>query len=604
MSAARVLAEILLRSLRGRFQRWLRQLRQPRYLIAFLAGAAYFGFLILPRLGAPRVRVGGPWTGGAPPALLGDAVTLGLALAGALVVTLTWLFSSSRAALPLTEAEIDFLLPAPLTRRQVLSFALLRSQIGLLFGSFLVALFTGRGATGPRLLHWAGLWGCLTLIDLHRRGVQLWKARNTELPPARALWRRGAAAAVGLLVWGTIAVCLVRAWFSVGSIAGAHDFAAVVRIARTFAAALKAGPLDEILAPLIGLVRSATGTLTVELGAFLLLVLALHWEWVVRSAARFEDATIERARRQRNRGERQPAYARASLQLREREPFSLALARPAGAPELAIYWKNLLGANRTPLRRQLAGMGLIAGGIWAAVFTLSPPAPFLIAASSAGTMMATLFSVLAGLWMRNDLRQDLLHLEILRPWPIPGHRLVAAELLAPATHALTVVALGLAIAAAGLAGLAATQRLAGVLGSWAAGAISVPSLVLAATLLAVPVTLVSLALQNVGALALPSWTPLGPRRRRRGAAFTGQNILLFLAHMLGLTLAVLPGAVLAAAAFFGQRLAGFSFHVAELPLFALLGSLSLWLALWALLRLGGSLWERLDPSQELLAGGG
>lgn len=602
MSVARVLAEILLRSLRGRFRRWLRQLRQPRYLVAFLAGVAYFGFLVLPRLGAPRMRSGKPWTGGAPPELLGDTVVLSLALAGALVLTLTWLFSSSRAALPLSEVEIDVLLPAPLTRRQVLSFVLLRTQIGLLFGSFLMALFTSGGVAGSRLRHWAGVWGCLTLFDLHRRGVQLWKARNTELPPARALLRRGGAAAVGLLVWGTIAVCLVRAWFSVGSVAGAHDFAAVARIVRTFATALAAGPLDEILAPLIWLVRSATGTLTAGLGAFLLLALTLHWEWVVRSAARFEDATIERARRQRNRGERQPAYVRASLQRREREPFSL--ARP-GAPELAIYWKNLLGPSRTPLRRQLAGAGLIAGGIWAAVFVLSPPAPFLIAACSAGTMMATLFSVLAGLWMRNDLRQDLLHLETLRPWPIAGHRLVAAELLAPATHALTVVVLGLGIAAAGLTGLAASDRLARF-GSWAANVppLGIAAGILAAALLAVPVTLVSLALQNVGALALPSWMPLGPQRRRRGTAFTGQNILLFLAHMLGLALAALPGAVLAVAAFFVQRLAGVSFHVLELPLLALLGSLSLWLALWLLLRLGGSLWERLDPSQELLAGGG
>lgn len=596
----RVLAEILLRSLRGRFVRWFRRLRQPRYLIAFLAGLAYFGFVLSQRFTFGARTGGQPWETGAATTLPSEAATLALALVGAFFLTLTWVFSSAKAALPLTEAEIDFLLPAPLTRRQVLSFVLLRTQVGLLFGSFLLTLFTSGGDIGHRLLRWAGVWGCLTLFHLHHRGVQLWKARNTELPPARANLRRGLAVAAALLFWGGIAVCLARAYTSMGSLADLQDYRDVAAALRSFAGELKAGPLDEILTPLTWLALAATGNITLGLGAFLALVLALHWEWVVRSAARFEDATLERARRQRTRGVRQGgAYAGTSQRRREREPFSL--ARP-GAPELALYWKNLLGVSRTPLRRQLSWLGIFAGALFAAVFVLSPPAPFLTAALGTGAMMTAVFSIFAGLWLRNDLRQDLLHLEILRPWPIPGHRLVAAELLAPATQALKVVTVGLVLAGAGLSGLAAAGRLKGALGTLAGGAPGIAALVLAAALLAVPVTLVSLALQNVAALGLPSWIPLGSQRRR-GAAMTGQNVLLFLAHVLALALATLPGALLVAGILFVQMASGLSFHVLELPLLALVGSLSLWFVLWILVRLGGSMWERLDPSQEMLSTG-
>lgn len=597
----RALAEILLHSVRGRFVRWLRQLRQPRYLIAFLAGLAYFGFFFGPRMFSSGVRVrGGPWEGGASVALLGEPVALVLALVAALLLTAIWVLSSDKPALPLTEAEIDFLLPAPLTRREVLSFVLLRTQIGLLFGSFLFTLFTGAGSAGSRsLLRWAGVWGVLTLFDLHRRGVQLWKARNGELPPGRARLRRGLAIGAGVALWAVIAACLVRASSAVEEVLVVAEFTDIKRLLDQVLQAVVAGPLDEVLAPLAWLAKAATGSATPGIWVFLVLALVLHWEWVVRSAARFEDATVERARRLRTRGLKTSAYERTSRKRRELEPFPL---RGSGAPELALYWKNLLGTSRTPLKLQASRLGGLAALVFSVVFLLSPPAPILFALFGTGAMMAGAFSFFSGLWLRNDLRQDLLHLEILRPWPIPGHRLVAAELLAPATTALQTVGLGLLLAAVGLIGLGAGGHLQGFLGGLASTPAGIAALLATGLVLAVPVIFTSLAIQNVAALGLPSWIPLGPQRRR-GTAMTGQHILLFLGHALALALAALPGALLVGAVLFAQTAAGVAFHVLELPLLALLGSLSLWLAVWMLVRMGGALWERLDPSQELLGGG-
>jgi hypothetical protein len=161
----RALTELLLRSLRGRFLRWARQLKQPRYLIAFLAGLAYFGLVLGPRLLATSFGGRGPRFRGAAGPPLADyagplALLMGFGLA--LSLTLVWLLTSAKPSLPLTEAEVHLLLPAPLTRRQVFAFALVRAQIGILIGSFFVALFTSGGHPGHRMLRWVATWGVLS----------------------------------------------------------------------------------------------------------------------------------------------------------------------------------------------------------------------------------------------------------------------------------------------------------------------------------------------------------------------------------------------------------------------------------------------------------
>ena len=47
------LLELLLLSVRGRFVRWFRLLRKPKYLIGFVIGVGYVGFFLL------RSRIGG-----------------------------------------------------------------------------------------------------------------------------------------------------------------------------------------------------------------------------------------------------------------------------------------------------------------------------------------------------------------------------------------------------------------------------------------------------------------------------------------------------------------------------------------------------------------
>ncbi|HEY2737045.1 MAG TPA: putative ABC exporter domain-containing protein, partial [Thermoanaerobaculia bacterium] len=135
----RGLLDLIILSVRGRLLRQARLLRQPRYLIAFLAGLAYLARLLIPRIfaGAAAYR-GLPATGA-----YDDALHLGLGLALAAVVTGVWLLASSQAALRLNESEIDFLLPAPIPRRQIILYSLLRQQPGILTSVLVVYVVRG-----------------------------------------------------------------------------------------------------------------------------------------------------------------------------------------------------------------------------------------------------------------------------------------------------------------------------------------------------------------------------------------------------------------------------------------------------------------------------
>src|SRR5262245_51641012 len=100
----------------------VKRLRQPKYLVGGLLGGAYFYFYFYRLL----------YRGGFAPSpefestpfptihIDGDVrVNLGaLALLGAFIV-FGWILPSSRAALNFTEAEVAWLFPAPLSRKQL-----------------------------------------------------------------------------------------------------------------------------------------------------------------------------------------------------------------------------------------------------------------------------------------------------------------------------------------------------------------------------------------------------------------------------------------------------------------------------------------------------
>src|SRR6185295_13973761 len=82
-------------------------------------------------------------------------------MAGALVLLvlalLAWCLPRERAALVFSEAEVAFLFPAPISRRGLIHFKLLRSQTAILFTTLILTLVTRRFG-GRSWTHAAGWW--------------------------------------------------------------------------------------------------------------------------------------------------------------------------------------------------------------------------------------------------------------------------------------------------------------------------------------------------------------------------------------------------------------------------------------------------------------
>ena len=115
-STASVFAFLLWRTIVGATRRRLARLREPRYLAGGLVGGLYLYFWFIGPLlhGGLRHRWSGPAFQLSPELAMLLQVLAAAALA--LNASLLWLFHGGTPALHVTEAEVQFLAPAPLPR--------------------------------------------------------------------------------------------------------------------------------------------------------------------------------------------------------------------------------------------------------------------------------------------------------------------------------------------------------------------------------------------------------------------------------------------------------------------------------------------------------
>src|SRR5438093_157020 len=129
-------------SLRNRMRVRLKRLKEPRYFIGMIAGLGYLWTVFL----RPRAR-----SGGSLGALLATSgARLSIELAGAtflfLIAASAWIPSRRRPALNFSRADIQFLFPVPLTRKELIRYKVIRSQVGVLIGSAIMTLFFRRAS--------------------------------------------------------------------------------------------------------------------------------------------------------------------------------------------------------------------------------------------------------------------------------------------------------------------------------------------------------------------------------------------------------------------------------------------------------------------------
>src|SRR5258706_13765129 len=169
---------LLFNSWKNRLRMRIRRLKQPKYLIGAIVGALYIYFYFFRFLlfGMGR-RSGGGWSVTPENAVLVESIG---ALALCVVVLLAWVIPHERSALTFTEAEVAFLFPAPIARRMLLHYKLLKSQIGILFTMLIFTVVFGRfRAGGTAWIHALGWWVILSTLNLHFIGS--WFARTLLL---------------------------------------------------------------------------------------------------------------------------------------------------------------------------------------------------------------------------------------------------------------------------------------------------------------------------------------------------------------------------------------------------------------------------------------
>ena len=528
---------IIVCSARNRLRVRLRRLREPRYLIGAIVGAAYIYFSFFARLRTSRAgasrRGGRPSLPASIDALLASAPALGGLILLA-VATGAWLFPMDSGLLEFSDAEMQYLFPAPVSRRQLLIHRMLRSQIGMLFGAVVIGLASPSTFGLSRLRISVSAWVLLVTGKMYFTGVTLARAR---LGGGSARMRRIAWLPVGVML-----VALAAVWRAVvlevryAMPAGPREVVLMLgRISETGASHIVLWPFMALARPLFSAWPQPYLTnLALALG-----VMGAIGAWVLLSDEAFQEAVADAAERRSQQPENkkgQPTYKVRST------GWTLA---PIGRPETAFAWKAAMQTLRMVDQRGLARMASILVAL-TIVAASAGRANGLASLFGAFAMAGTVFAiVLAPQVIRMDMRQDLRHLELLKTWPVKASAVVRGELLWPGViitaGAWSMLAIAASLSGTMMTDVSAALRMAGA----AAIAIVIPALVFS-----------QLTIHNAVALMFPAWVPLG-NQRPRGLDAMGQRLIMLGGTWILLILSALPGAIAGGIVWFAlQRFIG------------------------------------------------
>jgi len=539
---------IVASSARNRFSKRLKRLKEPRYLLGAVVGIAYFYFAIFARtrgrtaaLDAARTRNAATRRrpGPDPAATVALLSASGPALAGLAFLVMgivAWVLPFDSGLLDFSEAETDFLFTAPISRRSLLMHRMMRSQLGILFGSVIVSFAAGTVTGWTRLRISIAMWLVFVTIKLYFTVVTLARTRLTaDKSATRVLaW---APLALLLAMLTTAGTAIVRA-FSASPVESARDaFQRLGTVSLTGASSIAMWPFVTLARPLFAPDWSAY---VVDMG-WGVLILAGLVVWVLATDDAFQEAAAHAAARRAEKAQSK----RASFGRARTTGLALALH---GRPETAFFWKNgvqtLRLAGLTALRIAVAMVVIVVASTSAAVNALHLQGA-AAAACIVSIALAGFAAILGPQVVRTDLRSDLTHLDVLKTWPVRAGAVIRGEMAWPALM-LTIVgwiAIGSAAAfsAAAFPRLALTTRL---------------SVSVAAFLLMPAFVCAQYLIQNAAAVIFPAWVPLGDQRPR-GVDAMGQRIIMLAGVLLAVALMLLPGVIAGGVLWFAfQRIIG------------------------------------------------
>lgn len=494
--------------------RQLARIRNPRYALALIAGALYLWFALIGRSSWSR-------PGAALPGLMNIA-----AIGFAATVIVWWMGKGAYLALAFRPAEVQFLFPAPLSRRTLIVYKLVRSQMLLVVNAIVWALIIRRwGVALPWPLRIATTWGYFTVLSLHRLGVALVQAR-----PVRGLRRLAGYAGRGLAVAAVLALVA-----GIGPSVLRLDDVGFPETMRAVGRALTVPPASYAMAP-FRLIVAPMFAPSVEawLRAFAVVsgIVTLHVVWVLAMHVEFEEeaAVASEALARRRAAFRERRAGRSAVIGKRRVARDWLPLGARGHPAVAIAWKNTIALARTGSLRTL-----MLFAVFLAVLSRIMSAG---ASASAGAALAIPYLGLAAIMLvlgprilRNDLRQDLLSMSLLKTYPLSGREIVAAEVLSPT---LALAAFQLAMLIVAYLAIPADSRLV-------LGGVRTVTIATLTPFALIALNAVGLVIQNAAALLFPGWVRLGPDSG--GVEAAGQNLLVMVGATVTLVVTLIVPAV-------------------------------------------------------------
>jgi hypothetical protein len=460
-----------------------------------------------------------------------------------MVILVAWVMPRERAALAFSEAEVAFLFPAPIDRRGLIHFKLLRSQSAILFTTLILMLVTNR-LGGRTWIHAAGWWVILSTLSLHLLGSSF--ARTMLLDKGVTNWRRRlvilaflAAVVLAVVLWA------VRTLPQLGlpQFDPSEPLAAQTETLKTYLRQiLISGPLPWLLYPfrlVVGpyLAPDARAFLVALVPALFLLV--LHYWWVIQSNVAFEEASVEASKKlaEKIAAMRGGRWQDANRKLKvKRPPFEL---RPVGPRPVALLWKNLISAGNAFTLRTWILLAVVGVTLCTALGSTSGLTNLRAVLGMISAMLLVWSLMLGPQILRQDFRQDLPLADVLKSYPLRGWQLALGELLGPAAI-LTGIQWILLLITVSLLSRSA--------GSFPTGPL-VTSIGLGAALVVPMLNLITLQIPNAAVLLFPAWIGVG-KESAQGIEATGQRIIFLFGQVLVFIIVLIPAAVVFTLLFF------------------------------------------------------
>ena len=507
-------------TLKNRIVQRVKRLREPRYLIGGIAGAAYFWFLIFRRAaGAHNGKVLLLKSMSVTPVVADFASIVVL-----VIMIMAWALPADSGGLEFTDAEIGFLFPAPLRRRDILLYKILRAQPQALFSALIMTVLGWwRGGL------FVGVWVTISGLSIYFLLVSLGRARLRLMGVGFLARLAGVAAILAGLVW--LARFEMRDFSFTGIKTGKEFFKligdpaksafhkplvqAILFIPHLFASA-------AIPSSLLSLAVSSLGVIALSV-AFFYIAVAIN--------VSFEEASIGASQKRAARKDRQRSQRAGSFVMFRRAPAPFRL-QETGPIEVAVIWKNLIALMRNSIAWVVVFAAILAFMLGIALWAHQP-----VTFNAIGTtllFMSCIFPLMAPTVFANDLRLDMPRLEVLKSYPIAGDRLIAAEIAAPLA-VISILEMLFATSASVMIGMSgATSKVAQF--------VATPQFIVAVLLLTLPVCAVQLLIRNAVPVLFPAWA-MRSKDEPRGFVAMGQRLVTLAGNLIVLVAALMPAAI-------------------------------------------------------------